>query len=441
MLEIRTSSRSFATGTSRVLLAHTDRLRPRRLTAPARVRSREVAHILAARFQAPVTAVALPPVGLRAATWLDAGQAGADGERWLALRAAVAATASSERELPAGLLAELQRRGLTAVARHVGGDGEAMTVLVGGAGFPRAVGGWLPGRLHVNTHFFVLEPVELGAPHAAIGDAVGMLAADGVVVRPPAVARATLVQTSAGWSVRRLGPDDLELRIGGEVVEGGRVVARGDADGRDERPALEVLLQGRWPLVASEERSLEVPHGALVARWEGRVPSAVRSALTAGRPFDYRLVGVPDLITAVQAGPELLRAGEVVVSEAGLAQEGLPSPTGPARSAPTAFPTDVDRTPAARVGVGVTSSGELLLAVVEGASSVAGTSATGSRGCTLVELAELLRDAGAVDALNLDGGGSVQAFLGGGALVTPADTRRQPGASFDRPVPVMASLG
>jgi len=59
----------------------------------------------------------------------------------------------------------------------------------------------------------------------------------------------------------------------------------------------------------------------------------------------------------------------------------------------------------------------------------------------LVELARLLRDAGAVEALNLDGGGSAQAFEDASAWVVPGDTRRTVSTSFDRPVPVALSLG
>ena len=61
-------------------------------------------------------------------------------------------------------------------------------------------------------------------------------------------------------------------------------------------------------------------------------------------------------------------------------------------------------------------------------------------GCTLLELAEALIEAGAVDALNCDGGGSAQVFAGSGVLLASSDARGVPGAVFDRPVPVAASV-
>jgi len=63
-----------------------------------------------------------------------------------------------------------------------------------------------------------------------------------------------------------------------------------------------------------------------------------------------------------------------------------------------------------------------------------------SHGATLTELADLLAQAGAVDAINLDGGGSTQLFYLGG-LTTPAGGRYgMPGVHFERMVPVAGVL-
>ncbi len=442
MLTIRKERRSFDAGDAQVVVIRTDRLRPVRLTAVAKVRAAELAHILGQRFERPVMAAALPPPSLRASSWSEGAQPRRDGHELLALRslaaAAVGAVGAEGGDARAErFLRDLEARGLVARARHDGGPGAVLTVVVGGLGFPRALSRRSPGRLIVNSHFFVLEPAELDRPHAVIGDPVGMLAVDGVVVRPPVTRRATLVQGPTGWSVTQLGPDDVELRVGDRPGRG-RLLGRG---AESAAGAFEAVLNGRWPMALSEEGGLAAPHGGLVARWEAPPADDVRGILRRATPVSYLVPRLPDLIAAVQGGPELVREGEVVVSERQLQLEGLPNPMSPAATAPLAFPTDVDRTPAARVAAAVTASGELLIAVVEGASSIAGPSASGSSGCTLVELARLLRDAGAVEALNLDGGGSAQAFEGASAWVVPGDTRRTAGASFDRPVPVALSLG
>ena len=58
-----------------------------------------------------------------------------------------------------------------------------------------------------------------------------------------------------------------------------------------------------------------------------------------------------------------------------------------------------------------------------------------SAGATLVELAELLSEAGAVDAINLDGGGSTQLFYMGGSATVPGNRYGIPGVRFERLVP------
>lgn len=85
---------------------------------------------------------------------------------------------------------------------------------------------------------------------------------------------------------------------------------------------------------------------------------------------------------AVSGGPRLLSAGKVDVS------------TDPEVFFGTGIPDIHPRTAA-----GVTEDGHLILMVVDGRQS-------GSRGVSLEELAELMLSAGAVDAINLDGGGS-----------------------------------
>lgn len=58
-----------------------------------------------------------------------------------------------------------------------------------------------------------------------------------------------------------------------------------------------------------------------------------------------------------------------------------------------------------------------------------------SGGAALADTAQRMLELGAVDAMNLDGGGSTQFFAGAGALVRPSDTRGVPFASYDRLLP------
>ena len=68
-----------------------------------------------------------------------------------------------------------------------------------------------------------------------------------------------------------------------------------------------------------------------------------------------------------------------------------------------------------RTAVGRTDDGRLLLLVVDGRQPV-------SRGVDLEQLARIMEDLGAVDALNLDGGGSSALVVNGSLLNRPAGT-------------------
>jgi hypothetical protein len=70
---------------------------------------------------------------------------------------------------------------------------------------------------------------------------------------------------------------------------------------------------------------------------------------------------------------------------------------------------------APRTGVGVTASGKILLVVVDGRQ------ARWSLGPTAVEFAQIMRDLGAVTALNLDGGGSSEMVVDGKVMNRPSD--------------------
>ena len=116
--------------------------------------------------------------------------------------------------------------------------------------------------------------------------------------------------------------------------------------------------------------------------------------------------GAADFNSAIHvlgAGPRLVRDGEVYVT-AELEQ----------------FPSDIRFGRAPRSAVGVTRYGDYIFAVVDGRQAH-------SRGCTLQEWAEILQNNfGAVNAINLDGGGSSELLVKGDLVNSPSDGRERP---------------
>jgi hypothetical protein len=101
-------------------------------------------------------------------------------------------------------------------------------------------------------------------------------------------------------------------------------------------------------------------------------------------------LGWPNVFDAVGGDPILLRNGK-----------------------PTPICAFCARQP--RTAVGVTADGEILLVVIDGRQP------RWSRGATLGQLRSIMRDLGAVDALNLDGGGSSEMVVKGKVVNRPSD--------------------
>ena len=98
------------------------------------------------------------------------------------------------------------------------------------------------------------------------------------------------------------------------------------------------------------------------------------------------------------AGPTLVKGGQVHV-------------TADAEQ----FPDDIRVGRAPRSAIGITKYGDYIFAVVDGRQAH-------SRGCTLTEWARILKDKfGAVEAINLDGGGSTELFFKGSLVNSPSD--------------------
>lgn len=105
-----------------------------------------------------------------------------------------------------------------------------------------------------------------------------------------------------------------------------------------------------------------------------------------------------EAIHIIGAGPTLVKGGEIYV-------------TADAEQ----FPNDIRVGRAPRSAVGITRYGDYIFAVVDGRQEH-------SKGCTLKEWARILKNHfGAVEAINLDGGGSTELFFKGSLINSPSD--------------------
>jgi exopolysaccharide biosynthesis protein len=138
--------------------------------------------------------------------------------------------------------------------------------------------------------------------------------------------------------------------------------------------------------------------GVLLAARPGTDEAAFVTSLTAAETLTISWsVGFDDVRDLVGGGPVLLRDGAVAVG---------------ACSQPIC-----GRNP--RTAAGITEEGVILLVVVDGRQ------AGYSGGMTLLELATFMRSLGAVDATNLDGGGSSTVVVQGDVMNRPSDGRQR----------------
>ena len=348
---------------------------------------------------------------------------------------------------------------------------------IGRLGFVRDLVWRQRPRIAFNTAFFLLEHNDFFSFHSALGEPFGLFVQDGDILRPPLYQRATLLQRADGsWQAglfsmkdvsiiladgtladgTRLGPGSpmpftlnvpaevtVYTRIYGTATHGRALGRTPSAPGRVELTIIDQRVVG-W----KEEGGLDIPQNGFVLSFAPGVlaPEAqarLRVTLRARPWVSYRFAREEqqDIVQALQVGPLLLRGGRSVLTPTRLAEEEFwvdrPGDNGRVEIGvvPTEYPDDVDRTRAGRVGIGVDREGRLVVVGVAGIEKRAVHLEADSQGATLVELAELLADAGAIEAVNLDGGGSTQIFFLSGLTTVAGNRLGLPGVHYERMVP------
>jgi exopolysaccharide biosynthesis protein len=187
------------------------------------------------------------------------------------------------------------------------------------------------------------------------------------------------------------------------VVYSGNIFTQSPANPR----GLTSLVRGGQVLLCTSD-PLPLSPGDFAFRLKGAALSTLDPLLAVGAPVTVAPVLTPTWEAfphALGAGPRLLRDGKLAVS--GLAER---------------FKPDILQGRPARSALGVTARGTVVLVLVEAPGPYGG-------GATLEELAGLLKSRGAVDALNLDGGGSSTLAIGNTTVNYPPGAWTRPVAS------------
>ncbi len=260
------------------------------------------------------------------------------------------------------------------------------------------------GIVAVNASYFALN-----------GEIMGLLKMDGEIVSSPTIGRTALGILPDG----KILFDQIDYK-GTVTLPNGAAIAitgvnheRGQDDlilytnyydnmtGTNEYGTDYIVSQN--VITAIVRGNAVIPPGAIVLSAHGRnekalsglkVGDAVKINQTLGPSWDKT-------IYAIGAGPRLIKNNSVFLT-----------------SKIEEFPPDIAVGRAPRTAVGVTKDGNILLVVVDGRQQQ-------SIGVTLLELALLMQEFGAVDAMNLDGGGSSEMVVKGKIMNKPSDGRER----------------
>lgn len=161
----------------------------------------------------------------------------------------------------------------------------------------------------------------------------------------------------------------------------------------------ELAVNHQGLVVAEGTGNVAIPKGGYVLSGQGYGASALRKSIGMGQEVHIQYaLNNPQVTDAIGAGPVLLHHGRFT-----------PAPRH------QKFQWDVTATRTSRTAFGITQDGKYMLVTIDGRKPGY------SMGATLKELAYTMKELGAVEALNLDGGGSTTMWIKGKTVNKPSD--------------------
>lgn len=286
-----------------------------------------------------------------------------------------------------------------------------------------------PAALKVNASFFIMDRFDCATVYDQIGTPLGLLVKDGVVENPPLYDReALLVYKDGRVAVEEVSLSQLELEIAGQRWKPGGNAAL------YTRPQ-----RARTPIRGGKKLIIIGCHVAAVCDGGADIPASGFVLCPEGdcyaKPGDRVIYhGMEDVAFGIQVGNSILRNGEKTLSFRSKFYnirrlQPIPYP-------PSLYPMDFKGARAARIALGADAQGKPMLLWAEGAAKLGHIPGADSRGATLVDMAQFCSDAGMVNAVNLDGGGSAQILLNNQRSLMISDRNAKDRSEAERPVPL-----
>lgn len=257
----------------------------------------------------------------------------------------------------------------------------------------------------VNGSYFALD-----------GEILGLLKLDGELISTPSLPRSAvgimpdgrIIIDQVAFSGEAVLPNGRSIRIDGVNRERGAnelILYNGyyGAATGSNAYGVEYLINSQGKVLGIAANNTAIEEGCAVLSAHGAAVNALASLKVGDTVVIRESLGPEwdEAVHALGAGPRLVKNGSVFLT-----------------TKTEDFGSDVAGGRAPRTALGLTKDGRLLLVVVDGRQ-------TTSAGMTLLELALFMQELGAVDALNLDGGGSSEMVLKDQVLNKPSDGRER----------------
>ena len=282
-------------------------------------------------------------------------------------------------------------------------------------------------RMKCNTSFFIMDFIDTATPYDLLGTPVGLCVKDGEILLPAMYGREALLVTDRGVSVRKMNIRDMKIRIGDWEVPGEALYCRPDRKTTPRWNGDDLVVVGRQVVAVHHGGGTAIPSSGFVVR------SPEGGRFSPGDPVFY--AGMEDVKFGIQAGNSAVVDGKLT--------EKFISPFYDFRKfwkeysyPPGMYPLKYDRDRAARMAIGADSAGKPVIVWAEGAGKFGYRKGEESCGATLMEMAEICREAGMENGVNLDGGGSAQILIGGRRSLLISDRDRETNRDLERAVPL-----
>ncbi|MBQ6425730.1 MAG: phosphodiester glycosidase family protein [Clostridia bacterium] len=287
-----------------------------------------------------------------------------------------------------------------------------------------------PSAFKCNAPFFVMDSFDCATPFDHVGTPIGLMVKDGVILNPPLFHReAFLIRNKGTASVEIPDIRKLEIGIGGKRYLHGKnavIFVRPSCSRTKRAGGWDTVIVGDRVTAVCGGGGTPVPGSGFVLHTEEQIAFPGESVM---------YYGMEDVLFGIQTGNSTVVGGTGTESFVSSFYN-IKDPFHWIAYPPSLYPHRYDRDRAARMAIGSDSGGKPVVIWAEGAAKIGHEPGKDSLGATLLEMAQYCIEAGIVNGINLDGGGSAQILVRNERSLKMTDRNRCDRSEMERAVPL-----